>query len=75
MITANEVKESSIHQFSCFASDVNEFRQGYPRVVPTNLGNSLPFVGIRKKVNADGDLLYVRYRQQMGCIELVVYND
>jgi hypothetical protein len=75
MITANDfITESSVHTFSCFASDVEDFRKGFPRVVATNLGNKQPFIGYTKKVDKDGDLLYVRYRQQLGCIDLIVYN-
>ena len=76
MITANDfIAETSIHLFTCFASDVAEFRKGFPKAVPTSLGNKLPFIGYSKKVDNDGDLLYVRYKQQAGCIELIVYND
>lgn len=77
MITYNHpfITESSLHTFTCFASDVEEFRRGFPKIVPTNMGNKMPFVGHSKKVNADGDTEYVRYRQTAGCIELVVYND
>jgi hypothetical protein len=77
MITYNHpfVTESSLHTFTCFASDVEEFRRGFPKIVPTNMGNKMPFVGHSKKVNTDGDIEYVRYRQTAGCIELVVYND
>lgn len=75
MITANDfITESSVHTFSCFASDVEDFRKGFPRVVSTNLGNGQPFIGHTKKVDKDGDLLYVRYKQQLGCIDLIVYN-
>lgn len=61
--------------YSCFASDIEEFRKGFPKVVQTSMGNKLPFVGYSKKINTDGDTEYVRYRQTAGCIELVVYND
>ncbi len=75
MITSDDfIIEGPVHTFTCFASDVEDFRKGFPRVVPTNLGNGQPFVGYTKKVDKDGDLLYVRYRQQLGCIDLIVYN-
>ena len=76
MITANDfITENSVHSFSCFASDVAEFHKGFPKAVQTSLGNKLPFIGHTKKVDINGDLLYVRYKQQAGCIELIVYND
>ncbi len=77
MITYNHpfIKETKLHVFSCFASDVEEFRKGFPKIVPTSMGNKQPFVGYTKKVDSDGDVVYVRYRQQLGCIDLIVYND
>ena len=77
MITYNHpfIKETEIHVFTCFASDVEEFRKGFPKTVPTTMGNKQPFVGYTKKINRDGDVEYVRYRQQLGCIDLIVYND
>ena len=68
------VTETNTHHFTCFASDVEVFRKGFPRVVTTMLGNGQPFVATRKLVR-DGDLKYVVYRQQLGCIELQVFND
>ena len=77
MMNANNpfITEDHVHNFSCFASDVDVFRQGFPRVVQTSMGNKMPFVGHSKKINRDSDTEYVRYRQTAGCIELVVYND
>lgn len=79
MITINDVTEHEIHRFTTFASDiygsVPELREGFPRVIQTTLGNGQPLMGYRKKVNDDGDLLYVRYRQQLGCIEVKIFND
>lgn len=52
MITYNHpfIKETEIHVFSCFASDVEEFRKGFPKIVPTSMGNKQPFVGYTKKL-------------------------
>jgi len=76
MITLDDfVTETSTHVFTCFASDLAVFRQNFPRIVPTSLGNGQPFVGLSKKVDSEGDLLYVRYRQQLGCVDLIVFND
>jgi len=83
MITYDEVRsgvvsEQSPHDFYAFASDlynaVPGLRTGFPKIIETSIGNSLPFVASSKKVD-DGDVLYVRYRQSNGCITLVVYND
>jgi hypothetical protein len=68
------VTESSIHHFTCFASDVEQFRKGFPPRVETTLGNGQPFVGWKRNVK-DGDLQYVVYKQALGCITLQVFND
>ena len=79
MITITDVTEHEIHRFVTFASDlygsVPELREGFPRSIPTNLGNGQPLIGYRKKINSDGDLEYVRYQQQFGCIEVKIFND
>ena len=75
LIATALIQETSVHNFTCFASDVEVFRKGFPRVVPTNIGNGQSFIAKTKKVNADGDIEYVRYHQLLGCIQLVVYND
>lgn len=69
------IEEYETHKFSCFASDVEVFRRGFPARVETNMGNGMPFIATSKKVNADGDIEYVRYYQANGCIELKVFND
>lgn len=74
MITPNDVIETGNMIFMCSASDVEAFRKGFPKTVKTCLGNGMAFVGHSKKI-VDGDLLYVRYRQAAGCIDLIVYND
>jgi hypothetical protein len=40
----------------------------------TTMGNGMPFVRSTKKVQ-DGDLLYVRYQQSNGVLDLIVFND
>jgi hypothetical protein len=75
MLSADDVFLTEKHNvFTCFASEVNVFRDGFPKVVPTSAGNGQPFIGHTKKVDNDGDLLYVRYKQQAGCIDLIVFN-
>lgn len=69
------IEEIGNHTFSCFASDVDEFRKGFPKSVKTNIGNGRPFIAHSKKVNSNGDIERVRYIQEFGCVTLVVYND
>jgi len=79
MITAKHVTEVEPHVFVCEASSLYEiypgFQTGWPIQVWTTLGNGLPLRRVSKKVDAEGDTLYVRYQQQNGCITLKVFND
>jgi len=68
-------------QRTAFASDMGitcEFMHanGWPRHIndADNIGNGQPLIATTKKV-VDGDLMYVRYNQQLGCMTVVVYND
>ena len=74
---SNHVQETEVHHFTCFASDQEVFRKGFPRSFKAKgvIGNGQPFVGWRKNVSEDGDLQYVVYRQLMGCITVQVFND
>jgi hypothetical protein len=61
-----------------FATDVSELnlRPGlWPLSIPTNIGNGLPFIRKSKKVDPEGDLVWVTYVQEFGCITLRVLND
>jgi hypothetical protein len=79
MITRDLVHEAEVHQFVCEASDLYDvvpaIRRGWPEQIPTNLGNQQPFLRQSKKVDDDGDVVYVRYAQALGCITLVIFND
>lgn len=74
-LTAAAFAEQEPHEFSGFASDLSYTRQGWPAQIPTTIGNSMPLIRSTKKVDADGDIEYVRYRQANGCISLLVFND
>jgi len=82
MLTHEEVEngvvlETDVHRFTAFASDIKEhgFEVGqWPTTVPTTLGNGRPFVRRTKHVE-DGDIRWVTYRQEMGCLLLRVFND
>lgn len=73
------VSEFAPHEFVAFASDlydvVPEMKTGFPGTVPTTLGNKQPFVlqGIDR--DGEGDILWARYRQDLGCLTLKVFND
>ena len=84
MITDFELAQRHIftehkpHQFSTFASDlynvVPAFRNGFPKRINATIGNGRPFYAISKKMD-DDEVVYVRYRQECGCIEIKVFND
>jgi hypothetical protein len=79
---ANLLVETEPHQFCACASDLGLTcariaRDGWPmliNVVP-GLGNGMHFRPVSRCVSADGDLLHVRYRQSMGCVEIKIFND
>lgn len=87
MITHQHVKDSVLtedrpHNFvteaSTLSAIVPEFRTGWPLEIETKLGNGRPFLRharCYRDPNTATELLYVRYVQDCGCIELVVYND
>lgn len=66
--------EVECHRWSTEASDLGLSPGNWPEQLPTILGNKLPFLRDTKKVR-DGDLLWVTYRQALGCISLRVFND
>jgi len=47
----------------------------WPREIWTTLGNAQPFLRVSKRVDAEGETMYVRYRQQLGNLSLKVFND
>lgn len=82
MISHNElgayVHEFEPHKFTADASDlydaVPEMREGFPRAIETSLGNGQPFM-LAHIERDEGDILYARYDQSLGCISLRVFND
>ena len=69
-----DVHEYEIHKFSAEASTLGLRPGEWPVKIETDMGNKLPFVFSSKEV-VDGDLCWVTYRQDLGCISLRVYND
>ena len=60
--------ETSIHQFTAFASDVGFPIGQWPHRAETTLGNKLPFI-----LDDTGEG-WAKYRQTCGCIRLTVFN-
>lgn len=64
-------------KFSAFASDLELGPGVWPERldIPELKGNGMPFMRGTKKIDADGDLEYVRYNQANGSFTLIIYND
>lgn len=70
-VTESNATETAPHQFCSEASELRFPRnQSYwPRVVQTDLGNKRPFIMFEE---IDGA---AKYRQDLGCATLSVFND
>ena len=73
-ITYADVVEHRPNEFSAEISELGPV-ESWPRRIPTSIGNRQDFVATTKKVDADGDIVYVRYLQANGCCQLKVFND
>jgi hypothetical protein len=74
LVTFKDVTEVEVHQFATEASTLGIKPGEWPDEMPTILGNRLDFA-IHHAECRDGDLLWVEYRQEFGCITLKVFND
>lgn len=68
-ITLDQATEFSVHKFSVEASTLGLAPGRWPNVLETNLGNGQRFV--LEDINDIGG----HYRQQYGCITLIILND
>lgn len=69
-VSRNDVIEVDVHRFGAEASTLQWAPGYFPRVITTDLGNGQPMR--LTSVHKDGTHTY---RQAMGCISLVVWND
>lgn len=69
-ITSTNAPETGFYTHTAFMSDLG-IAPGtdLPRSLPTNLGNGQPFVFTHLE---DGAFMY---RQALGCLSLVLFND
>jgi hypothetical protein len=68
------IVEHEVHQFAAEASSLGFPVGQFPEKILTDMGNGQPLILDSKKV-CDGDLMWVVYRQALGCISLKVFND
>ncbi len=73
-IKNDQVTEIEVHKFVADASDLGFPVGKFEEVLETNLGNKLPLVAHSEKT-VNGEFAGIVYRQKLGCIELIVFND
>jgi hypothetical protein len=73
-LSPDQLMEHGGFEFSAEASELRLSVGEWPERFETSLGNGMPLIRTSKKVR-DGDLLYVRYNQELGCMTLIVFND
>lgn len=74
LIRHQDVTEFEPHRFCAEAREIGLRPGEWPEILPTEIGNKLPFLRRTKRVR-DGDLLWVTYEQANGCVSLRVFND
>jgi hypothetical protein len=61
-------------EFSTEASMLRWLRQ-WPERFDCAIGNSQPFFLAEAQVSPEGDLQYIKYRQDLGSVIVTVFND
>jgi hypothetical protein len=74
-ITPDLVMEHEPHRFSAEAREIGLRPGEWPTQLSTAMGNCLPLMRVSKKVDADGDIMWVTYHQANGAMSLKVFND
>jgi hypothetical protein len=69
-VTRDQVTETETFRFVTEASTIGLPPGNFPRTLETDLGNGQPLV------RQDGGMERgVRYRQLLGCISVIIFND
>lgn len=74
MLDNGIVSEHDVHQFVAEASSLGLHPGMWPTHIDTTLGNKQHFVRAHFE-HHDGNLLWARYDQALGCISLKIFND
>lgn len=74
-ITPEMVDETGDFDFAAEASTVGLRPGEWPAMMLTTMGNGLPLMRHTKKLDPEGELVYVRYVQSSGCIHVKIFND
>lgn len=72
-IQLSQATEVAPHSYVTEASDLG--LRGWPKSLDTDEGNGQPLIAINIERDVEGDIQFVVYRQQFGCIQLHVFND
>lgn len=75
LLKYKHVTELESGKFSACASSIGLRPGAWPDRIETVMGNGLAFVRSGQSIDADGDLVSVKYEQVAGCITLTVFND
>lgn len=68
------VTEVEPHHFVAEASDLQLPPGTFPSVLTTTLGNRQPLRAVHVE-KRDGDLMWIDYHQDLGCVSLRIFND
>jgi hypothetical protein len=74
-LSHDQITEVEPHFFVTEASDLGLRPGEWPVKIQTEVGNGQSLVRASKKVDAEGDLLWVTYVQTLGCVRVRIYND
>ena len=75
MITKDLLFEVAPHRFVAEASDLGLKPGEWPAMLPTKIGNGEPLLRGHVERGTEGDLIWVRYRQENGCLSVKIIND
>ena len=81
MIERRFFQETSLHTFTAEISELAhgkqlEGRRGLPkRFMIPGAGNGNAFVAHKIERDDIGDLQFVEYRQSLGCLKAIIFND
>lgn len=75
MIRFTDVTEHAPGRFTAWASDLGMRPGEWPATLPTAIGNCQPLLRAAPQINREGDVEFVRYDQQLGCVSVDIFND
>lgn len=76
-ILRDQVQETEVHRFTCEASAIGlpALVSQWPENIETELGNGRSLYRYSIDWSPDDTIAAVRYRQELGCITVTIFND